>query len=74
VIEREVPGLAEALRAYGVAQGVPTAMLSRGIAGTAGGTLVVNLPGSTGGCRDGLEVLAQVLPHAVAQVRGGDHG
>ena len=66
VIEREVPGLAEAMRAYGVAQGVPSAMLSRGIAGTAGSTLVVNLPGSTGGCRDGLEVLG-----AGAAARGG---
>jgi molybdenum cofactor synthesis domain-containing protein len=73
VIEREVPGIAEAVRAYGVAQGVPTAMLSRGLAGLAGGTLVVNLPGSTGGCRDGLAVLEQVLPHAAEQVHGSDH-
>ena len=68
-----MPGIAEAVRAYGVAQGVPTAMLSRGIAGLAGRTLVVNLPGSTGGCRDGLAVLSPVLVHAVEQVRGGDH-
>jgi molybdenum cofactor synthesis domain-containing protein len=73
VVDRLVPGIAEALRAYGVAQGVPTAMLSRGIAGLAGRTLVVNLPGSTGGCRDGLTVLSPVLVHAVEQVRGGDH-
>lgn len=73
VVDRQVPGIAEALRAYGVAQGVPTAMLSRGIAGLAGRTLVVNLPGSTGGCRDGLAVLSPVLVHAVEQVRGGDH-
>ena len=73
VVDREVPGLAEAIRAYGVANGVPTAALSRGLAGLAGRTLVVNLPGSTGGCRDGLAVLASVLVHAVEQVGGGDH-
>lgn len=73
VIDREVPGLAEAIRAFGVAHGVPSAALSRGLAGLAGRTLVVNLPGSTGGCRDGLAVLSPVLVHAVEQVRGGDH-
>ena len=73
VVDREVPGLAEAIRAHGVANGVPTAALSRGLAGLAGRTLVVNLPGSTGGCRDGLTVLAPVLVHAVEQVGGGDH-
>ena len=73
VIDREVPGLAEAIRGYGLAHGVPMAVLSRGLAGLAGGTLVVNLPGSTGGCRDGLAVLSPVLVHAVEQVRGGDH-
>ncbi len=73
VVDREVLGLAEAIRAYGTAHGVPTAALSRGIAGLAGRTLVVNLPGSTGGCRDGLAVLEPVLLHAVDQVRGGDH-
>jgi molybdenum cofactor synthesis domain-containing protein len=74
VIDRPVPGLAEAIRGYGVAHGVPTAALSRGLAGLADSTLVVNLPGSPGGCRDGLAVLAGVLPHAIDQVRGGDHG
>ena len=73
VLDREVPGIAEALRAYGIAQGVPASMLSRGLAGVAGRTLVVNLPGSTGGCRDGLAVLSPVLVHAVDQLRGGDH-
>lgn len=73
LLDRELPGIAEALRAQGVAQGVPTAVLSRGLAGVAGTTLVVNLPGSRGGVKDGLAVLADVLPHAVDQLRGGDH-
>jgi molybdenum cofactor synthesis domain-containing protein len=72
-LDREVPGIAEAIRAAGVAKGVPTAMLSRGIAGVAGRALVVNLPGSTGGVKDALEVLAEVVGHAVDQVAGGDH-
>jgi molybdenum cofactor synthesis domain-containing protein len=73
VLEREAPGLAEAIRRYGVEQGVPTSVLSRGLAGVAGRTLIVNLPGSTGGARDGMTVLAPVLAHAVSQLRGGDH-
>ena len=72
-VDRLVPGIAEAIRAAGLAAGVPAAMLSRGIAGLAGGTIVVNLPGSTGGVRDGLAVLEPVVAHAISQVRGGDH-
>ncbi len=73
VIDRESPGLAEAVRAYGVAHGVPTAVLSRGVAGIAGTTLIVNLAGSTGAARDGVAALAPVLGHVLDQVRGGDH-
>ena len=73
VIEREIPGIAEALRAAGAAAGVPAAILSRGVAGVAGRTLIVNLPGSTGGVRDGMAVLGTVLAHAVSQINGGDH-
>ena len=74
LLDRRVPGLEEALRARG-APTVPTAVLSRGLVGTIGRTLVVNLPGSTGGVRDGVAVLAPVLEHAIAQLAGGgDHG
>ena len=73
VVDREIPGIAEALRAAGAAAGVPAAILSRGVAGVAGRTLIVNLPGSTGGVRDGMAVLGPVLAHAVAQINGGDH-
>ncbi|MDQ0427136.1 MULTISPECIES: MogA/MoaB family molybdenum cofactor biosynthesis protein [Cellulomonas] len=73
VVERVVPGIAEALRADAVRRGVAAGVLSRGVAGVAGRTLVVNVAGSTGAVRDALEVLAGVLPHALAQLAGGDH-
>jgi molybdopterin biosynthesis enzyme MoaB len=73
VIDREIPGIAEALRSAGAAAGVPSAILSRGLAGTASRTLIVNLPGSSGGVRDGMNVLRPILVHAVDQIRGGDH-
>jgi len=73
VIDREIPGIAEAIRSAGAAAGIPAAVLSRGLAGLAGTTLVVNLPGSAGGVRDGMAVLAPILAHAVDQARGGDH-
>lgn len=73
VLEREVPGIADAIRAAGAAKGVPTAVLSRGLAGSVGSTLVVNLPGSTGGVRDALAVLEPVWEHALSQLAGGDH-
>jgi len=73
VIDVEIPGVAEAIRARGVASGVPTAVLSRGIAGMAGTTMIVNLPGSTGGVKDGLAVLEPIAGHAIDQIRGGDH-
>ncbi|HEU5471673.1 MAG TPA: molybdenum cofactor biosynthesis protein MoaE [Actinophytocola sp.] len=72
VLDYQIPGLADAIRAAGL-PAVPTAALSRGLAGVAGRTLVVNLPGSTGGVRDGLGVLDGVLGHAVDQLAGGDH-
>lgn len=72
VLEREAPGLAEALRQFN-RDTVPTTILSRAVAGTAGRTIVVNLPGSTGGVRDGVAVLEPVIGHAVTQLRGGDH-
>lgn len=74
VIERDAPGLAEAIRRRGEAH-TPYAVLSRGLAGLRNRTLIVNLPGSTGGVRDGLALLDEVLGHAVELLRGvpADH-
>jgi molybdenum cofactor synthesis domain-containing protein len=72
VIDYERPGLADAIRRSGLPK-VPTSILSRGVCGMAGRTLVVNLPGSPGGVRDGLQVLADVLDHALDQIAGKDH-
>ncbi|CAJ1496623.1 MogA/MoaB family molybdenum cofactor biosynthesis protein [[Mycobacterium] burgundiense] len=72
VLDFELPGLAEAIRRAGLPK-VPTAVLSRGLCGVAGRTLIVNLPGSPGGVRDGLTVLTDVVPHALDQLAGKDH-
>jgi molybdopterin adenylyltransferase len=72
VCEHLVPGVAEAIRAASLPS-VPHAMLSRGVAGVRGGTLIVNLPGSPGGAADGWAVIAPIIDHAVSQLRGGDH-
>jgi molybdenum cofactor synthesis domain-containing protein len=69
LLDREAPGISEAIRSDAVAR-TPHALLSRGVAGLRGATLVVNLPGSTGGCRDGFAVLRPALEHALALAAG----
>jgi len=70
VVDREIPGIAEAIRAGGAAAGIPAAVLSRGIAGLAGAVLIVNLPGSVGGVTDGMDVLSPLVRHAVDELHG----
>lgn len=72
LLHKILPGISEALRAYSRDK-VPTSDLSRGLAGTVGRSLVINLPGSTGGVRDGLVIIDRLAPHAISQLAGEDH-
>lgn len=73
LFDREIPGIADSIRAYGVAQGIATAVLSRGVAGQRGRSLIINAPGSPGGAKDAIAVIAPVIVHALDQINGGDH-
>ena len=72
IVDYQIPGLADAIRRAGEDK-VPTAVLSRGVCGVRGRTLIVNLAGSTGAVKDGLDILGKVLDHALDQLAGGDH-
>jgi molybdenum cofactor synthesis domain-containing protein len=72
IVDYQIPGLADAIRRSGLPH-VPTSVLSRGVCGVRDGTLIINLPGSSGGVKDGLGVLADVLDHALDQLSGRDH-
>ena len=72
-IERSLPGIAEALRLDGITQGIPTATLSRALAGIAKESLIINVAGSKGAAKDAIRVLSPILIHAIDQMRGGDH-
>jgi molybdenum cofactor synthesis domain-containing protein len=72
IVDYQIPGLADAIRRSGLPH-VPTSVLSRGVCGVRDGTLIINLPGSSGGVKDGLGVLADVLEHALDQLGGRDH-
>ena len=73
LFDREIPGIADSIRAYGVAQGIPTAVLSRGVSGQRGRSLIINAPGSPGGAKDAIAVIAPIIVHALDQINGGDH-
>lgn len=72
LLQKILPGISEALRAYSRDK-VPTSDLSRGLAGTADQSLIINLPGSPGGVRDGLAIIGRLATHAISQLAGEDH-